>query len=49
MAIEVPQNEEIFGRGKNGRRKGVGSAIHQRRAKMEKINIREREQGEVVW
>ena len=27
MAIEVPQNEEIFGRGKNGGRKGVGSAI----------------------
>ena len=26
MAIEVPQNEEISG-GKNGRRKGVGSAI----------------------
>ena len=26
MAIEVPQNEEISG-GKNGERKGVGSAI----------------------
>ena len=23
MAIEVPQNEELFGRGKNGGRKGV--------------------------
>ena len=27
MAIEVPQNEEISGGGKNGRRKGVGSTI----------------------
>ena len=27
MAVEVPQNEEISGGGKNGRRKGVGSAI----------------------
>ena len=27
MAIEVPQNEEISGRGKNGGRKGVSSAI----------------------
>ena len=29
MAIEVPQNEEISGGGKNGR-KGVSSAIHRR-------------------
>ena len=27
MAIEVPQNEEISGGGKNGGRKGIGSAI----------------------
>ena len=27
MAIEVPQNEEISGGGKNGWREGVGSAI----------------------
>ena len=32
MAIEVPQNEEISGGGKNGGRKGVGSAIRRRRA-----------------
>ena len=32
MAIEVPQNEEFFGGGKNGGRKGVGSAIRRRRA-----------------
>ena len=28
MAIEVLQNEEISGRGKNGGREGIGSAIH---------------------
>ena len=27
MAIEVPQNEEISGGGKNGGRKGIGSAF----------------------
>ena len=27
MAIEVPQNEDISGGGKNGGREGVGSAI----------------------
>ena len=27
MAIEIPQDEEISGGGKNGGRKGVGSAI----------------------
>ena len=27
MAIEVPQNEEISGGGKNGGSKGIGSAI----------------------
>ena len=27
MAIEVPQNEEIYGGGKNGGRKEIGSAI----------------------
>ena len=28
MAIEVPKNEKISGRGKNGGRKGIGSAIY---------------------
>ena len=28
MAIEVLQNEEISGGGKNGGRKGVSSAVH---------------------
>ena len=32
MAIEVPQNEEISGGGKNGGRKEVGSGIRQRGA-----------------
>ena len=41
MAVEVPQNEEISRGGKNGRRKGVGSAIRQRRANRRSINIKE--------
>ena len=28
MAVEVPQNEEISGGGKNGGRKGIRSTIH---------------------
>ena len=32
MAIEVPQNEEISGGGKNEGRKGVGFAIRRGRA-----------------
>ena len=39
MAIEVPQNEEISGGGKNGERKGVGSAISWRRANRGSVNI----------
>ena len=46
MAIEVPENEEIPGGGKNGGRKGVGSAIHQRGAN--RGNIKKRERGGVV-
>ena len=48
MAIEVPQNEEISGVGKNGGRKGFGSAIRRRRANRESINIKEKERGGVV-
>ena len=40
MAIEVPQKEEISGGGKNGGRKGVGSAICRRRANRESIKIK---------
>ena len=28
MAIEIPKDEEISGGGKDGGRKGIGSAIH---------------------
>ena len=48
MAIEVPQNEKISEEGKNGGRKGVGSAIRQRKANRDCINIKEREGGRVV-
>ena len=48
MAIEVPQNEKISGGGKNGGRKGVGSAIWQRRASRESINIKKWERGGIV-
>ena len=36
IAIEVPQNEEISGGGKNGGRKGVGSAIRCRKVNRER-------------
>ena len=42
MAIEVPQNEEISGEGKNGGRKGVSFAICQKRVSRGSINIKER-------
>ena len=50
MAVEVPQslNEEISGGGKNGGRKGVGSAIRRRRANKGSINIKKRKQVGVV-
>ena len=48
MAIEISHSEEISGGGKNGGRKGVGSAIFQRRANRGSINIKEQEQGGVV-
>ena len=39
MVVEVPQNEEISG-GKDGGRKGVGSAIRRRIANRRSINIK---------
>ena len=48
MAIEVPQNEEIAGRGKNGGRKGVGSAMHWRRVNRRSIHIKKRKREGVV-
>ena len=43
MAVEVPQNEKIFGGRRNGGKMGVGSAIHQRRGNTGSINFEERE------
>ena len=41
MAIEFPPNKKIYGGGKNGGRKEVGSAIRRRRANRGSINIKE--------
>ena len=40
MAIEVSQNKEICGGGKNGGRKEIGSAIRRRRVNRGSINIK---------
>ena len=40
MAVEVLQNEEISGGGEDGGRKGVGSAIRQRRENKGSTNIK---------
>ena len=48
MAIEVHQNEEISGGGKNGGRKGVGSAIRWGGANRGGVHIKKRERGGVV-
>ena len=50
MAIEVPQNEEISGGGKNGGRKGVGFAIRWRGANKGGggVHIKKKERGGVV-
>ena len=42
MAIEVPQNEEISEGGKNGGRKGIGSAIRWGRANRGGVHIKGR-------
>ena len=41
MAIEVLQNEEISGGGKDGEKKEVGSAIRRRRANGGSIKVKE--------
>ena len=48
MAIEVPQNEEISGEGKNAGRKDVGSAIRRRGANRGSVHIKKRERRGVV-
>ena len=40
MAVEVSQNEEISGGGKNRGEKGIGSAIRRRRANRESVDIK---------
>ena len=42
MAIEVPKNEEISGGGKDGGRKGIGSAIRWVGANMGGLHIEKR-------
>ena len=46
MAIEVSQNEEISGKGKDGKRKGVGSAILEEEQVGGSINIRNESEEE---
>ena len=48
MAIEVPQNEEIYGGGKSGGRTEVGSAIRWGGANRGGIHIKKTEQRGVV-
>ena len=48
MAIEVPQNKEISGGGKDDRRKGVGFLIRRRGANRGSINFKKEERKEVV-
>ena len=45
MAVEVPQNEEISGGGKNGGRKKIGSVIRWRKANRGSVHIKKWERG----
>ena len=48
MAIEVPQNEEISGGGKNGGREGIGSAICWGEANREAYTLRNDSEEELL-
>ena len=48
MAIEVPQNEEISGRGKNGGGNGVGSAIRWGGANSGAYTLKEESEEELL-
>ena len=48
MAIEVPQNEEISGRGKNGGREGIGSALRWEGANREAYTLRNESEEELL-
>ena len=39
-AVEIPQNEKISGEEKSGGGKGVGSAIHRKRANRVSVHIK---------
>ena len=41
MAVEISWNEKVFGGGKDGEGKGVGSSVRQQRANRGCINIKE--------
>ena len=48
MAIEVPQNKEISGGGKNGGRKGVGSFIRRGGANRGAYTLRNESEEELL-
>ena len=48
MAIEVPQNKEISGKGKNGERIGIGSAIRWEGANREVYTLRNDTEEELL-
>ena len=48
MAIEVPQNEEISGGGKDGGREGISSAIRWRGAKWGACTLRKDTEEELL-
>ena len=48
MTIEVPQNEEISGGGKNGGREGVGSAIRWGGANRGAYTLRKESEEELI-
>ena len=48
MAIEVPQNEVISGGGKNGGKKGIGSAIRWRGANRGAYTLRNDTEEELL-
>ena len=48
MAVNVPQNKEISGGGKNGGRKGIGSAILCGRANKGAYTLRNESEEELL-
>ena len=48
IAIKIPQNEEIFGGGKNGGRNRVSSALRWRGVNKRGVHIKKREQRGVA-